>query len=58
MVRRSLFPALVILLLLPAASHAQAAAYEITPHEPEVPVTGDQVTFHAEAREPGQWRSG
>ena len=45
---RSLIPALVILLLLPAASHAQAAAYEITIRA-EDPVTGDQVTFHARA---------
>lgn len=52
MVRRSLIPALVILLLLPAASHAQEAAYEIT-FEPEVPVTGDQVTFHAKRVNPG-----
>jgi len=51
-VRRSLIPALVILLLLPAASHAQAAKYEIT-FEPEGPVTGDQVTFHAQRVNPG-----
>ncbi len=52
MVRRSLIPALVILLLLLGASNAQAAAYEIT-FEPELPDPGDRVTFHAKQATPG-----
>ncbi len=52
MVRRSLIPALVILLLLLGASNAHAAEYEIT-FEPEAPVAGDQVTFHAKRVNPG-----
>ena len=53
MVRRSLIPALVILLLLVGASNAQAAAYEIGPHPPTA-VTDEQVTFQAERTNPGQ----
>ena len=53
MVRRSLIPALVILLLLLGASNAQAAAYVIAPHQPSA-VAGDQVTFQAERDNPGQ----
>ena len=52
MVRRSLIPALVILLLLLGASTAQAAEYEIT-FEPDHPVRGDRVTFHAKQATPG-----
>jgi hypothetical protein len=52
-VRRSLIPALVILLLLAAASHAQAVAYDIAPHQPSA-VTGHQVTFQAERNNQGQ----
>jgi hypothetical protein len=52
-VRRSLIPALVILLLLVGASSAQAAAYEIGPHPPTA-VTDEQVTFQAERTNPGQ----
>jgi chitodextrinase len=55
-VRRSLIPALVILLVLVGASNAQAAAYEIAPHQPSA-FTGDQVTFQAERNNPGQGRN-
>ena len=46
MVRRSLIPALVFVILVLGASDAHAAAYTIE-FEPEVVVAGDQLTFHA-----------
>jgi chitodextrinase len=54
-VRRSLIPALVLLILALGSVDAHAAPYEITwDSATPIPVAGDDVTFHAHRTNPGK----